>query len=78
MTLENMNSKTALAKLGRRCGHVGALRPMPQRVIHQHAGQHRFGDGRGAQADTRVVASGGLHRGGLAVDIDGAARYADR
>ena len=77
MTLENMISKTALAKLRRRRVHIGALGPMAQSVIHQHTRQHRFRDRRGAQAHAGIVAASGLHCGRFAVDVDGTARYAD-
>ena len=41
----------------RRGDDVGVLRAMPQRVIHQHQREHRFGDRRRADADARIVAA---------------------
>jgi hypothetical protein len=42
--------------------HIAALRPMPQRVVHQHQRQHGLGNRRGADADAGVVATKGFHR----------------
>ena len=39
----------------RRRDHVGVLRAVAQRVVHQHDREHRFGDRRRADADARVV-----------------------
>src|SRR5260221_1555053 len=50
---------------------------MAQRVVHQHAGEHRLRDGRRANAHAGVVAAGGLYRGRLAFAVDRAARNAD-
>ena len=48
--------------LRRRALDVGALGAVAQRVVHQHQRQHRFGDGRGADADAGVVAAVGFHQ----------------
>ena len=45
----------------RRRRHIRVLRPVPQRVIHQHEGQHRFGDRCGANADAGVVSPVRVH-----------------
>ncbi len=50
---------------------------MPQGMVHQHEGQQRFGDGRGADAHAGVVAALGDDFGALAVDVDGLARADD-
>src|SRR4051812_35086612 len=50
---------------------------MTQRVIHEHAGQHGFGDWRGANPDAGVVPARGFNRYGISVNIDRAPRDAD-
>src|SRR5204862_265878 len=50
---------------------------MAQRVIHQHAGEHRLRDRRRANAHARVVAARGLYRGRFALAVDRAAWQAD-
>src|SRR5207302_1634852 len=50
---------------------------MAQRVIHQHAGEHRLRDRRRADAHAGVVAAGGLYRGRFALAVDRAAWQAD-
>src|SRR2546421_4393792 len=50
---------------------------MAQRVIHQHAGEHRLCDRRRADAHARIVAAGGLYRGRFALAVNRAARNAD-
>ena len=46
-------------------------------MIEQHDGHHRLGDGGSADADTRIMATGGDELDGLAVDVDAAARDLD-
>ena len=50
--------------------HVRVLGPVPQQVVHQHDGQHRFGNGRGADAHTGVVTTSGHHLRRVAMNIN--------
>src|SRR5690606_7499094 len=56
--------------------HVPALRPVAQRLVHQHQRQHRLADGGRAHADARVVASGGHHLDLVAAHVHAARRQA--
>ena len=47
----------SVARQPRGGGRVRVLRPMPQQVVGQHAGQHRLAHRHGADADARVVAA---------------------
>jgi hypothetical protein len=51
---------------------------MPQERIRQHAGDHRFADRHGANADAWVMAAFGDNLCFLARTRDGAARRQDR
>ena len=57
--------------------HVPALRPVTQRVIHDHDGHERFRDRGGADADAGIVAAMGNDFNRLAFEIDRAAGQAD-
>ena len=50
---------------------------MAQGVIHEHAGEHGFGDRGGADAHAGVVPAGGLDGHRLTLGIDGPAGQAD-
>jgi len=56
---------------------VAALRAMAQRVVHQHAGEHRLGDRRRANAHAGVVAAVVFTVVGSPLRFDRAARNAD-
>mmetsp|Transcript_6445 Transcript_6445/g.26503 ORF Transcript_6445/g.26503 Transcript_6445/m.26503 type:complete len:304 (+) Transcript_6445:1709-2620(+) len=58
--------------------HIAALRPMPQRMVHQHQREHRLGNRRGADAHAGVVAAEGLDNHRLAGTVDAGLGAADR
>ena len=51
---------------------------MAQGVIHQHKGQHGFGNWRRADADTGIVPAFGGHLYCIAVNVDRAPRLGNR
>ena len=55
-------------------GAVAHLRRDGAGMVGQHAGDHRFADRHGADADARVVAALGDDLGLVAVAVDGPAR----
>ena len=50
---------------------ITALSTVAQGMVNQHQRQHGLGNGRRPNAHTGVVAAKGLHRGGLAVQVNG-------
>src|SRR5690606_27563099 len=57
--------------------HISALRPMTQRMIHQHESQHCLGDRRRAYANARIVTTMRFHHHWLTVLVDGVTRGTD-
>ncbi len=57
--------------------HTGVLAAVAKQVIHQHQGHHGLGNGRGADANTGVVAAGGHHLHRLAMNVQAAPRLGD-